>query len=265
MSNIWNFIRTSSNRIFGQRCDGTAVESNFEAGLLQKGVVESDVSSASPNNELPPYVSIPCRHVSDSKWNDLQSEVIGPKESIMSGIVAINPTFARPSYVPQSVFCCGFDDHFEYGPISLDTLATMKGESYEEWMRTKLRRESAFVLLHVCQAAQILERLAARSPRLVRISFHYYYLDEHFVAYLIAAFPKLTTLNLEASIGLSTRAYEALSLLPNLAHLNLSAVDLSEAGLARILEGCKHLESLDVSDNCLISGTHNIGVFILFY
>lgn len=244
MNDIWNFIRTSSNRIYDIRANrGTSVvEPNAEA----------DGNNSS--NELLAYVSTPCIHVSESKWDELQSEVIRPKESILSGIVALNPTFALPGYVPWSVFCCGYDDQSEYGPINLDMLATMKSVPYEQWMKAKLRPDSAFILQHACQASQILEKLEVRSSRLVRISFHYYFLDDSFVAYLIYACPNLTTLNLDNSIGLSVRAYKGLGLLANLAHLSLSAVDISEAALARILEGCKRLESLDVSGNCLLTG-----------
>lgn len=266
MSEIWSFIRTSSNRIFGkQTIHGTATsECKAETGVVERDVGDVNENSATSMSKLPEYVSKRCIHVSESKWEELQSEVISGKEARLSGIVAINPTFARPGFVPQSLFRCGNDDELEYGHLSLDVLATIKNDQYEQWMRAKLRSESAFVLMHVCQAAQILERLAVRSPRLVRISFHYYYLEEDFVAYLVKAFPQISLLNLEASIGLSTCAYEALGLLSNLAHLNLSAVDLSEAGLARILTTCKRLESLDVSDNCLITGKYNISRNVFF-
>lgn len=244
MDDFLRFIRHSSERIFGnQRQRGPPPNDDEDP--------EQDVQY---EDGLPSYVVTPCKHVSDAKWQEVWNQMVEPKYSTMTGIVFLNPCFARTYYVPVTPFRCGYDGLVEFDVFDNDLLALMKKGRYEQWMRSMIRSDSCFVPLHVCSPAVLIQQLCTKSPYLTRISFHYYYLDDNLVAYVVRRLPNLVSINLENSIGLSVHAYANLGLLYRLAHLNLSGCDISENGLVKIIDKCSHLETLDVSSNCRITG-----------
>lgn len=244
MDDLLRFIRTSSTRIFGSRVRSRPPSEPEDA-----------LAASSPSDARTlSYLLTPCRHVPENKWEEVWTEAVEPRFGRLTGIVFLNPNFARTCYVPQSAFRCDYDDQVEFGLVGNELLAAMKTGRYEQLMGSIIRPDAAFVQLHVCQAALLLDRLAARCPGLVRLSAHYFYLDDGFIVYAVRHLPHLVALNLENCVGLSRAAYGNLGLLPKLAHLNLAGCDISESGLAKILERCEKLESLDLSNNCLITG-----------
>lgn len=240
MDDFLRFIRTSSSRLFGLR--------------NQPVVAQQPINNAQAG--LPTYEVTPCRHVSEASWDSAWDDFVEPKHSNLTGIVFLNPCFARTCYVPVSAFRCGYEDLVEYDTVDNEILVLMKSGRYEHWMRSTIRPDSCFVSMHVCSAALLLQKLCSRCPSLTRLSVHYFYLDDNFVAYAVHKLPNLVSINLENSIGLSLQGYANLGHLEQLAHLNLSGCDLSEQGLAKILDNCRHLESLNVSNNCRITGTY---------
>src|SRR5699024_4847258 len=145
MEDFLRFFRKSSTRIFG---NNRATQAN-----------EQDERGNADPNGAPTYMVTPCRHVSESKWADLWSDVVEPKHSTLTGLVFINPCFARTYYVPTSDFQCGYDHWEEYGSVDNEMLVQMKGGRYEQWMHSMIRADSCFVPLHVCCAALLLERI----------------------------------------------------------------------------------------------------------
>lgn len=208
-------------------------------------------------NAPPDHVLPFGRHVSDSKWNEIWAEVLQPKHS---QFVFLNPNFARTYYVPTSPFRYEYDDLVEYNYVNNEMLASMKNGRYESIMQRQIRSESSFVSIHVCSPVQLLNKLCLKCSHLMRISLHFYYLDEDFVAFLVGHLPKVVCINLENCIGLSTKACANLGYLNSLAHLNLSGCDVTEESMSKVLDNYCQLESLNISNNCALAGK-----FVVYY
>ena len=206
-------------------------------------------------NETRDYELVNCRHVPHSKWDEVWNEKIEPKLPLLTGIVFLNPNFARCYYVPTSAFRCDYEDLVEYAsPLNNDVYVSMKNGRYDSVMQCLVRNDSSYVSMHVCSAALLLDKFCSRCSYLVRLSFHYYYLDENFIVYIAHNFKNVISINLENSIGISAKFCTYLSYLYSLGHLNLSGCDIDEECMNNLLTNCDQLESLNVSNNCAITG-----------
>lgn len=231
-----------------KRSRNNSSEMTRERSVLSELQTKEQLSQSQPT-----YVITQCKHVPDTKWVEIE-EQIEAKKSNLTGIVFLNPNFARTYYVPTNSFRCNYEDYTEYSNISSELLTLMKNGRYDNWMQAMIRIDSFFVSIHVCSAVLLLDKISSRCPNQTRISFHYYYLDDNLISYLVRCMPNVVSINLQNSIGLSPKAYGCFGMLPRLAHLNLSGTDLSENNLYKLLDGCHHLESLNISNNCAITG-----------
>nr|XP_027199003.1 uncharacterized protein LOC113793211 [Dermatophagoides pteronyssinus] len=195
-----------------------------------------------------------CNHVSFEKWEEIWSTNIKERASTLEGVVFINPNFARLYFVPSIAFHCEFDEYNEYPAANLQIL-THKGSDYhDKWMRTMIQPTSCYISMHCCYVTEIIDRYCIRCPHLSRISFHYYHLDDEVFDFITQHLPRLVSINFENSIGLNVKSIARLGSMSRLIHLNLSGCDINEETLKSILDNCTILESLNISNNCLITG-----------
>lgn len=256
MADFFRFIRQSSKLIFGsrQKKSKKIVEpkTNINVSNSERNMNQQPTRV---DNLLLRYLNNPCIHVSDSKWEDIWRNTIEPKSNYLLSIVFVNPNFSRTYYVPLCFFVCDCEDYAEYNSgINNEILSLMKKNQYDQWMSSTIRSDSCYVSLHVCQVIELLDRLCVRIPHLARLNLHYYFLDNEFVDYIVRYLPNLVSINIENSIGLNEESYQKLGALANLTYLNVAGCDLYERALLNILESIPTLESLNISNNCAITG-----------
>ncbi|KAH7642136.1 uncharacterized protein LOC124492643 [Dermatophagoides farinae] len=205
-------------------------------------------------NKWPFINSNQCTHVSFEKWEEIWRTNIKGRAPKLEGIVFVNPNFARLYFVPSIAFHCEFYEYNEYPEYNQQLLSHKGTDYHDKWMKTMIQPTSCFVSIHCCNVAEIIDRYCIRCPHLSRISFHYYHLDEEVFNFISQHLPRLVSINLENSIGLNGKFIAKLGTMSRLLHLNLSGCDINERTLHCILDNCTILESLNISNNCLITG-----------
>lgn len=245
MANFLHFLRASSNRLFRGKSDNhrSAPDSH------ERHSTKLDVHSST---ELSVDTVPRCIHLDKQILETLWEKSFESHWSSLLGIVAINPNFARSRYVPRVAFRIDFE-HNEFNTPTVEQMGQLKSD-YTRCMETLLGPDSALISHHLCYPSEMLRTFAVRCPKLCRLSAHYYYLDPHFIDFIVHHLPNLEGINLENSIGISSTDCMNLGLLRNLTYLNLSGCDIYEQMLAKLLDSCQSLESLDISNNSAITG-----------
>lgn len=242
------------NRSYSKIDRNLRLSSHKKSRLNHLKVNNSSQTKIIFNNSNRKKFQRPCVHVGNEKWNQIWTECFETQLAKYNGLVFVNPNFAETYYVPTSCFQCDFDSFNEYSMVNAESIADMRNNQYEKWMKTMIRSDSCYISMHCCNATEILEKFCIHCPNLSRISMHFYCLDKNVVSFLCHYFKNLISINFENSIGLNLKNLHKLSSMKDLAHLNVSGCDLQEKSLEIILTSCFSLESLNISNNCAIIG-----------
>lgn len=252
MADFFRFLRDSNlnSSKESQMNDNSITKNDINNPFESHSLSSKSVHSSSPKKILEKN----CVHITKDKWEELWTNCIKEKADNCKGLVFVNPNFARNYFVPSIPFKCEFDNFNEYSQMNLELLEHIRNNQYDKWMKAVIQSSSCHISIHCCNVIEILKNYCLRCPNLTRISFHYYQLDDQAIEYLSENFPKIISINLENSIGLTLNSCITLKNLSNLLHLNLSGCDLKENSLNAIFANCSQLESINISNNNLITG-----------
>lgn len=258
MADFFRFLRhsNSNSSVASQMEDDnlimkTSINNPIKSHSISQSIVKQQQDRSS---SLTKTTQKNCIHITKDKWEELWTNCIKEKADKCDGLVFINPNFARNYFVPTNSFRCEFENYNEYSQMNLELLGHMRNNQYDKWMKAVIKSSSCHISMHCCNVIEILQNYCLRCPNLTRISLHYYYLDDLAIEYLCKNFPKIISINLENSIGLTSDSCIRLKNLSNLLHLNLSGCDLQENSLKDIFDNCSQLESINISNNNLITG-----------
>ena len=189
-----------------------------------------------------------CRHVAKEVWTRIINSL--DMIDIIESVVLIDYLNVKPFYIPS----CDFKYFFDYNEFWHSPPIFSEEEELTKWMVRNTAKRTYIMRIHVCDPTEILRKVVVQFKNLLTINCHFFILNKNFIEFMVNHFPNLKVVNFENSIGIKADECLQLTKLHFLEHLNLKGSDVYESDLEVLLTNCRQLKSLNISNNCAITG-----------
>ncbi|XP_054169271.1 F-box/LRR-repeat protein 7-like [Oppia nitens] len=189
-----------------------------------------------------------CRHVSQKNWQIISTAVSNGSD--IESVLLIDGFNTKPLYIPSH----NFRLDYPYNEINLLPPFFYDEKEFLQWFVKQIQPKTFYLRIHVCNAVELLTKVVLKFRSLSQISCHWFILTKEFIEILVKNCRNIEVVNFENSIGINYSSCLLLSQMTKLKHLNLSGCDIYENSIEMILKNCKQLISLNISNNCELTG-----------